>query len=272
MKKLSIFAGLLLILGLTASCEKDLVPYDTPDAWLNFAYYDYNNELVTDAYAFEETMAETHYSFVIRSSAIGEDLQRDTVWFEVTTMGFLSAQNRPVEFQQIATGENDAVPGVHYVAFDDPSLLAKSYVPGNQNQALVPIVVLRDGSLDQNDVVLQFTFKENGYFKPGYDEFIVHTLYISNHLAQPSKWSSYYCDYYFGTYGQMKHQLMMEWTGNAWDDAYLDELFSGDNEYLNYLGRWFSEKLDEENQKRQEQGEDIYREDDGTPVSFDPVM
>ena len=253
------------------SCEKDLTPTVIEDARLNFTYYDYQNEEITNSESVKDEMKETSYSFALKSASLGEELQSDTVWFEVSTMGRLSDQNRPVELQQITTGENDAVPGVHYVPFDNAGLLSKSFVPAYSNRTQVPIVVLRDASLDEHNVALQFTFKDNGYFQPGYEAFATHTLIISTHLAKPVNWDTYYFDYSFGLYTELKHELMITWTGNNWDEAYLDELNSGDPGYINYLSQWFIEKLAEENQRRQEQGLDIHREPDGSPVSFEPI-
>lgn len=260
----------LTLLPLATSCEKDLPKYSTPDAWLNFVYYDNSGEqvILTEDLEEIEGITNTYYSFVMSSISEGKELTEDTVWVEVATMGFLSEENRTVELEQIATDGNDAVPGVHYVAFNDPQLLAKSYVPGGTNTALIPIVVLRDASLEEKDAVLRFTIKDNGIFKPGYEAMSIQTLYISGRLNQPSKWSTYNCDYYFGTYGPKKHELMIEWTGKNWDDDYLDELFGGDSGYIDYLAHWFKEKLKEENQKRIEEGLDVYREDDGTEVEF----
>lgn len=270
MKRLIHTLSALACLLATASCEKDLTPIVLEEPRLNFIYYNYNGE-VTLAEDIEENMLETAYSFALRSATVGEELTIDTVWFEVGTMGRLFDYDRPVELEQISTGEADAVPGVHFVPFDDPQLLSKSFIPANQNKALIPIVVLRDASLDDGNVNLQFTFKDNGYFKPGYEVFSTHTLVISSHMAKPANWDTYYGDNNFGTYTELKHQLMIEWTGNSWDEDYLDELFAGDSNYVTYLSQWFIEKLEEENQKRQEAGLDIYREPNGEPVSFDPA-
>ena len=65
-------------------------------------------------------------------------------------------------------GEAEAQAGVHYVPFDDATLLSKSYVPAGATIAKVPIVVLRDPSLDTQSVALRITFKDNGIFQPGY--------------------------------------------------------------------------------------------------------
>lgn len=264
-------AGLLAL----ASCEKDLEPIILDDARLNFVFYNYSNEEVIAEDDVEEEMKESSYSFALQSAITGEDLQSDTVWFEVSTMGRLSDQDRTVELQQIATGKNDAVPGVHFVPFDDAELLAKSFVPANQNRARIPIVVLHDASLDAenaSDVRLQFTFKDNGYFKPGYETFSTRTLFISGKMAEPSNWSQYYCDDYFGDYTPYKHELMINWTGENWDEDYLDEIFSADTGYVEYLGQMFRNRLAEENEKRHEQGlGDLIDPSTGEPVSFDPI-
>lgn len=269
-KNIKCILAALTALPMIASCEKDLPTYNTQDAWLNFVYYDYNNEPIIKTEDLEdiEGITNNYYSFVMASISKDEELTEDTVWIEVSTMGFLSDQNRTVELEQIATEENDAVPGVHYIAFNDPQLLSKSYVPAGANSAYIPIVVLRDASLEEKDVVLRFTIKDNGIFKPGYQAMSVQTLYISGRLSQPSKWSAYYCDYYFGTYGPKKHELMIEWTGKNWDDDYLDEFFGGDPGYVDYIAHWFKVKLEEENQKRIEAGLGKYTEDDGTIIEF----
>lgn len=272
MKKFSLkyILTVLFLLSFVTACEKELPTYNTPDAWLNFVYYDYNGDQIISSENMDDIkdITNTYYSFVMASITEDKELTEDTVWIEVSTMGFLSDQNRTVEFEQIATEENNAVPGVHYIAFNDPQLLAKSYVPAGANSAFIPIVVLRDASLEEKDAVLCFTIKDNGIFKPGYKAMSVQTLHISGRLNQPSKWATYYCDFYFGTYGQKKHELMIEWTGENWDDNYLDELFSGDSGYISYISQWFIKKLEEENQKRIEEGLGKYTEEDGTEVDF----
>ena len=168
------------------------------------------------------------------------------------------------------TGKNDAKADVHYVAFTNEELKAKYMIPARKTGTKIPVVVKRDPSLSNGDVILQFTFKDNGYFKPGYDGLTTRTLSISSKLTKPSVWEECYCDYSFGLYGAEKHRLMIEWTGEKWDDEYIKELMDGDSAYVNYLADWFAQKLEEENAKREEAGEEPYKEEDGTPVSFEP--
>ena len=268
-----------LIFGLVA-CEKDLPEYETTVCQLNFKYRttDISTEEVTD------DMRVGSHSFKL-NSGIGVNI--DTVWVRVATMGYLSKEDRPFEFEQVMTGEKDAVAGKHYVAFNDVEMQNWYSIPAGQAEALVPIVVKRDPSLDtRGDVVLKFTFKENGYFKLGYPEFSVYTIVISDQLTKPTMWATCHLDSYFGAYGAMKHELMIAWTKQAWDDAYIESLFyeyqysSGtvawfpkDREYVNYLASWFAERLLKENAERlaDPQIGDVYREENNDAVDFTPL-
>ena len=266
MKQLiNILTGSLFLFGMS-SCEKDLPVYETPDCWLNFVYYSSYDGSVLGTEEVTDEMRYASYSFVY----VGEEVEVDTVWFEISTMGFVSDEDRPLELEQIQTGGNDAKADVHYVAFTNEELKAKYMIPARKTGTKIPVVVKRDPSLRNGDVTLQFTFKDNGYFKPGYDGLTTRTLSISSKLTKPSVWEESYCDYVFGLYGSEKHRLMIEWTGEKWDDAYIKELMDGDNAYVNYLAGWFARKLEEENAKREEAGEEPYKEEDGTPVSFEP--
>lgn len=174
----------------------------------------------------------------------------------------------------------NAVAGKHYVAFDDSSLAELYRMPGDSSVTEVPVVVLRDPSLKESDVTLKITFGDNGWFKPGYPSFTTYTLTISDYLAEPKMWQELGVDYYLGTYGSKKHELMIQWTGKTWDDAYFKTLAAYDDDwgmwvfndgaYIDYLDAWFAKKLDEENARRLEEGKDVYREKNGKEVSFEP--
>lgn len=261
-----------LCIPFLTACEKELKPYDSNEAWVNFRYIDWDTR--------ESLMQDdSYYSFAMRSASLGVELQQDTVWLEVETMGFLSDQNRTIELKQDTVsaetlqenGEAEAVAGVHFIPFDDPTLLTQSYVPAGATMSRVPIVLLRDPSLDEQNVALKVTFKDNGIFKPGYPAYNSHTIHISSRLTRPSKWDAYYWDYNFVKYTETIHELMIQWTGEAWDDDYIVQLAEGDQTYLSYLRSYFQEKLEELNAERQAQGEDILREPNGDPVKFEPM-
>lgn len=263
----NIVAGVILSV-LVMACEKDLSLYDTPDCRLNFRYYQYGDLL--DAENVTDEMRLTLYSFIYA----GGEMERDTLWFQISTMGFLSGEERPLALQQIQVeGEENAVPGVHYVAFDDAEYRLLYCVPANQDTLSIPVILLRDASLQEKNVRLKFGFKENEYFKPGYVGLTERVINITDRLAKPGNWGECYMDQVVGAYGEVKHQLMIEWTGEAWDEDYVKEFAEGDGAYQSYMSQWFIRKLDEENAKRLADPEigEVYREADGTIVDFTPL-
>ena len=269
-----LICALCTLCGFT-SCERELEVYSEPTCRLNFIY-----ENVETRAQFDEKFATTSYSFVYGPS----NLTNDTLWFEVETMGFVSDKDRAVSLVQVSTGENDAVPGKHYVAFNDPSLASKYVIPAGKARAKLPIVLLRDASLLTETVTLRFSIQDNDYFVQGYPEFQTRTLVFTDQLAEPSKWTAplsmayvyggrtyYYTTYfyyYFGNYGVVKHRFLIEKTGKAWDDDYIEELMGGDSNYIDYIQKKVTKLLEEENAHRQAQGLDVLKEADGTVVDF----
>lgn len=267
-------AGLLL---LTAACEKDLPVFSDDEGFLIF---NYGAGKKTDDATVSENDRRGSYSFLLNAA---EEQICDTVWLKVNTLGKLSSDSRPIALVQVEdTNRNviNAVAGKHYVAFDDPSLAELYRMPGNSAVAEVPVVVLHDPSLKEGDVTLKMTFGDNNWFKPGYPSFTTYTLTISDYLAEPKMWQELNVDYYLGTYGSKKHELMIQWTGKTWDDEYFRTLATYDTNYgywrfndaayIDYLDAWFARKLEEENALRLENDKDIYREPNGKPVSFEP--
>ena len=123
MKQLiNILIGCLFLFGMS-SCEKDLPVYETPDCWLNFVYYNYDGSILETEKVTDE-IRYASYSFVYA----GDEVEIDTVWFEISTMGFVSDEDRPLELEQIQTGKNDAKADVHYVAFTNEELKMKFFL------------------------------------------------------------------------------------------------------------------------------------------------
>lgn len=261
-----IYIALGLFLITLSACEKELPGYSTDICRLNFVFYDPfspDEKLTTEEVVVYPTVTEAMYSFIYEQKEI------DTLWYEIETMGHLSSVDRPIKLVQIVTGENDAVAGKHYLSFDDEKLSDEYYyIPANESSVLVPIVVFRDASLQDNDVTLQFTFGENNYFKKGYPEFSTRTLVLSDKLAKPDNWESLLCDYYLGAYSTLKHQLMIDWTGERWDAEYLEQFMLGDQAYLTYMVSYLATRLAEENAKRNEQGLGNYQVD-GEDIKFE---
>ena len=261
MKRFIYCIGICCGLYMATSCEEDLPVYDTDVCRLNFILPNSSSE-----------RKEISYSFVYHG-----DVENDTVWLEMSTMGFVSDKERALELRQVATEGDDAEPGVHYVAFDDADLKRFYVVPAGAVETRVPVVLLRDGSLKKKTVVLRVAVKENEYFKAGYESFSYREILFTDKLSKPDNWEAYYLDYAFGPYRPGKHQFMIDATGNAWDEAYIEEFMNGDSGYQTYMAAWLPQELERVNAERTSQGLDILREDtdedgDGVldPVVFDP--
>lgn len=260
MKKLTIalWSIGLLLSGMTA-CDKDNYDvYDDNDGRLNFVFY-VENEYGDSELAYAEDVTDEMRTYPFSFVFSGMEATRDTVWFSATTMGFLSSEYRPYALKQIQReGVMNAVPGVHYVAFDDPSVQELYRVAPGSNTVQVPVVVLRDASLQDTTVILNFGFDDNGIFKAGYAGLDTRILEITDRLAMPDNWVTSRLDCYVGDYSQLKHQLMIEWTGDTWDAEFIAEFMEGDQAYISYMSDWFAQKLEEENAAREEAGEAPY--------------
>lgn len=268
----TLLASAALVCAL-ASCENDLEPYNDPTCRLNFMYEDpYYGGWLTTEEEIEDRYDDDSYSTTSYSFIYAGGVERDTLWFKVRTSGFLSGEPRPIALRQVEVPDTvgNAVPGVHYVAFDDPSLASFYTVPANADTLSIPVVVLRDPSLDTEDVVLRFAFDANDYFQPGFPMTSTRTVYLSARLSRPMSWY----DNMFGAWGPVKHELMIQWTGERWDDAYFAELFAGDSQYIYYMMEWFARKLAEENAIREANGEGPYTEGPeygNAVVDFTPI-
>lgn len=252
---------LMMLVAGFASCEKELQLYNEEACALNFYYSDGLLEG-----NFKEDMAKSNYSFVYAGSTV----QVDTVWFKVRSMGFVYDYARQFEIEQIqAEGENNAVAGKHFVAFNDPSLAQYYQIGANTSRGEFPVVVLRDASLSEADVVLRMRIKANDNFENGYAKFQERTLTISANLSQPSVWTlsgPLYVAYYIGEWGPIKHQWMIDNTGEKWDDEYIKSLWAGDSGYRDYLIGKLQKKLSAENEARAAQGLDPLCEADGSEI------
>lgn len=258
------------VMSLT-SCEKDLQAYDNPDCRLNFCFKTTNG----DEYATTEDIKNGYAAVdipTIYNFKFSGDITQDTVWVEAQTMGFVADYDRQYDLEQVMIeGEENAVPGTDYVPFDTDEAKRIQVVKAGETMLKVPVIVRRSEKQKDKTVMLKIRFKANENFKPGYDCMQESIIAITDRLSKPSVWDELYLDYTFGYYGEMKHKLMIEWSGQPWDDTYITELYNTDSGYLDYMDQVFAKRLAEENAKRVAQGLDVYREADGTEVDFTPA-
>lgn len=247
----------LLSLSLVLSfvgCEKALPVYDYDGDALNF-----------DVTLDEETSlpVEKLYSFIY----VGDSVMVDTVWITLNTQGFVTDNNRSFHLQQVSAGDSvrNAVADVHYQAFDSEAMRKYYYVPAGKNTVKVPVVVYRDASLADGDVHLNIEVKPDDNFTQGIPAYRMFPLVISNVLTRPSNWS----DYYFNTYGPVKHSFMIKQTGLRWDEDFIQTVLDGDYGYIQYLTMFLYQRLQTVNAERQAQGLDVLKESNGKAVKFE---
>lgn len=269
MNTIKYLALAVITLAGATSCEKELEPYSNADCFLNFRFVDskgtdYQNESLEKT----PTIVETPllYNFKTHGS-----IQSDTVWIQAKTVGFVMDYDREYALEQVEVKDaGNAVAGVDYVAFDSQEAQRIQVVKAGESTFLVPVVLLRSTNLQAKNVVLKIRFKENHNFKNGFTMMQTRTISFTDRLSKPSVWDACGLNTIFGNYGNTKYQLMIDWSGKPWSDEFIQEKYSQDKDYLSYMAQIFTKRLAEENAARQAKGEDVWREEDGTVVSFTP--
>lgn len=258
MKLTPILISTLALLGLSSlsSCEKELPLYSDTQAKLNFVYEDSKDSTFS-------------YSFIYNNGG-----DKDTIWLPITTMGFLSQEDRSYEVEQAFTGSNDAVADKHYVNFEDANYKKMLKIDAGAVKDSLPIILLRDTSLAKQSVQLKVMIKETSTFKRGYPEFSFKRIIISDQIVKPNRWGPL-MDYLFGAYGEEKHRFMIAHSNFKWDDVYLKEIgvstYYADAEvqsFLRYMASKFARELREVNANRIQQGLPSLSEANGSFVSF----
>jgi hypothetical protein len=233
------------------SCEKEIPTWSGNDR-INF-----ETKLKTDTLR--------SYSFVFEPG-----IEQYTLWINVRTEGFTRDYPRTVTFKQApsADGNEAAEPGVHFVAFDDPQVKAQYVIPAGATSASLPIILLRDPSLQTSVRTLRIALAENEHFLLSVDENKLHrNIVFADKLTMPEMWAFGVVKFYFGTYGEAKHRFMIEVTGQPFDNEWFKKNFPGnqyDSDYMYFLQGWLQEKLDERNAR---EGSPL-TEKDGTIVKF----
>ena len=199
------------------------------------------------------------------------------IYVRINTEGMIRDYPRAVTLGQMSSGgDNDAVPGVHYVAFDDPQVKDLYVIPAGAQTTLFPIVLLRDPSLKESTKTLRIEIRPNEHFQRSATRGWSHRqLVFSDRLYKPRAWDEPgEVTTYFGVYGQAKHLFMItvgeqpfndNWFNNnfVWNTA--EELWKArDASHMNLLSNWLQLRLTERNLR---EGDDL-KEADGTVVTF----
>ena len=198
-----------------------------------------------------------HHSFFFLNS----NIKQDTVWVRINTMGELEPVDRPIAVVQTNTGKpGAAIPGVHYLAFDSPGIKEQMIVPANLWYALIPVVFLRDSSLDFMSARLELEVAGNDYFRPGIEAWRQFVLSTTTQAVKPGNWDAFWASY-FGAWGSVKMRFIIDVTGYTTWDEQPDEVF-----FIVLMTTLVKQRLEEYNQ---EHPNDKLREANGEEVTFD---
>ena len=143
---------------------------------------------------------------------------QDTVYFDIYSIGSVATADRSFKLEQEQVpGIENAVSGTHFKAFNDAAISGKYVMKSGTSNTRVPIVMLRNSSLKQKEVVLKFKVVANENFKPGETALTWRKVIFSDKLSQPAAWNASY----WGKYSTVKHAFMIEKTGQKWDQDFM---------------------------------------------------
>lgn len=238
---------IIIILGIIPflGCEENVALEYQDDPALYFAYEQYGQK---------DSISQTF--FILNSS-----IDRDTVYVKINTMGKLSDKDRPVKLVQTNIGEpGAAIPGVHYIPFEDAEVAKRFVIPAGKSYGNVPVIVLRDPSLELGVYRLELAIEQNEYFRPGINTLCNFVVKTTAQTVKPSNWDTTW-RYYFGrSWGSVKMRFIIDATGyTEW------ELLPSDISFVSFLSSQVKLKFEEYNLANPD---NPLREADGTLVSF----
>lgn len=218
-----------------------------------------------------------------------DDIRTDTVYISVQTMGGPRNYDRPVSFKQVTkldidyvmengivvdstVSENpyNAVPGKHFMPFDHEDIRELMVIPASEVSARIPVILLRDPSLKENEYYLNFELIENDEFKlGGAKEDMGFEINFADKLIKPNFWDTVMKDYYWGAYSTRKHEFMIEVSGERIDDEWWNSKVNGVTGAISYYQNKFKAALNAFNSDPQniESGVAPLREIENDPTS-----
>lgn len=240
---------IILLLGILflAGCHDSSELYDYPTNKIGFLLEGNVNKDITKTFIYDHS-----------------SIDRDTIYLEMRTMGFVTSYDRRVLLEQAdalleaGSGIANAVPQVHYVPFDSPEYDQFSVVPAGGATAHIPVILLRAPSLAHERVALRVRIVDTEEFVAVNPEASVKTIFFSDMLEKPEKWDAYF-EKQFGKWGAVKYRFMLDNSTELWDDAFIEVLMN-DFPYMQFWQTRLNNLLDKENSRREANGEGPLRE------------
>ena len=246
-------AASLALLSVTGCTENEMEGFsESPSV------YFMNGSMRDESGAYITQDDSVNQSFFI----YGDDVTRDTVYIIVNAMGGPANVDRPIALEQTNAGKPDAaVVGVHYIGFDNAEVKDSVCIPAGKVYARVPVILLRDKSLQTQQKRLELRVKQNEYFRPGIDEFRQFIVTTTDLAVKPTYWDTRW-KYYFGpTFGSVKLKFIINATG------YTDfDNIPSDYSYLTWLKTTVQQAFFDYNKAHPN---DPLKEADGTLVTFE---
>ena len=226
MKQVKYFL-IVLALVATASCKKSGYKMYSDVARIQFG------PDISLIYRTAYNQADTSKGFTFVYNA--PTSTQDTIWFDVYAVGGIVHRDRPFKLAQVpdTTGATNALPGVDYKAFTDPAISGRYTIKSDSMHTLMPVVMLRSANLKAGSVTLLFKVVANDDFQTGETINLWRKVIFTDRLSKPAAWTST-INIYFGTYSMVKHQFMIDATGQKWDQTFLSGVLSDYNALLYY--------------------------------------
>lgn len=198
-------------------------------------------------------------SIAVSFFATAETKLYDTVWLDIRTMGFPVDEDRLIGLEVLNEGDKGAaIPGIHYLEWENCLTMDYLHIPAGKVQASVPIVLRKDKSLETGAVLLKLRIRPNAYFQLGYEPWCSFTLSSTSLPVKPELWDKWW-KIYFGVWGPKKMEFIILYVGfNEFGD------YPEDYSICDYLRGKAKSKLQEYNNTHTEK----WCEADGTPVEF----
>lgn len=172
MKRLSIILFVVSIVMLV-SCHYEKPGFYEGNAYIQFYYSGLMNQDTT-----ERITNPLNYPYVSSTRL------QDTAWFRLQAVGGPVNRDRKVKFEQYSvelTGSSmEAVPGVNYVAFDDPEMQKYMIIPADSVYMNIPVVILYDTE-KKGSFVLNFELVPTEDFELGVPTLLKGKYSISNY-------------------------------------------------------------------------------------------
>lgn len=187
---------------------------------------------------------------------------------DVRAMGFPADYPRAVIFRQIfpdekgyADGTPAAVPGMHYLPFDDPQMQERMFMPAGKVQVKIPVTLIKTPELEDGKVRLEFELVANEHFNLGIKKNLIFSISSTSQYQMPKLWDRW--QNYMGIWGAKKMWFLVTVVGMH--PSIFDETVT--HAYSNYKKAQAIDELEKYNSDPNNKDTPL-KETDGTVVKF----